>query len=149
MRNATDYLPQRSHNLLAQRLALHQQLLAAVRRVLPSYLKNHCQLCWLNRHGQLVLQVSGAEYATQIRFFLEAMRDAARKATGLEIPQLLIKTALPVQAPAWGKTVATPAAAQLIAEEAGSHGTPEISAALQRLATSMASRCTGPKSRGA
>jgi hypothetical protein len=146
MRNATDYLPQRSHSPLAQRLGLHQQLLAAVRRVLPSYLKNHCQLCWLNRRGQLVLQVTGAEYATQIRFFLAAMQEAASKATGLNIPQLLIKTALPSHSPVRKKTVATPAAAHLIAEEACGHSVPEISAALQRLAASMASQCAGKDS---
>lgn len=144
MRNATDFFPQQAASHLALRLALHRRLLVAVKRVLPSYLQEHCQTCWLNQRHQLVLQVGGQEYAAQIRFFLLAILEAARKTAGEEVAQVLIRTAIPALASAPATALASPAAAQLIAQEAGAASVPEIGEALSRLAASMSAVAEKP-----
>lgn len=141
MRSAKDFLPGQTASQLAQRLALHQRLLATARRALPTYLQNHCQSCWLNRRGQLVLQVDGQEYAAQIRFFLVAIQEALAKAVGVEITQVLLRAAIPAASAPAPSAAATPAAARLIAQEAVGAPVQEIGEALSRLAASMAGRC--------
>lgn len=148
MRNAKDLLPDHAANQLAQRLALHRRLLGIIRRALPTYLQDHCQDCWLNRRGHLVLQVDGQEYAAQIRFFLVTMQEALAKSGNTAVTQIALRTATPTTQRNPPKARATAISAQLIAQEAATSHLPEISGALGRLAASMAGRSTEKKEKG-
>ncbi|BBL72233.1 DciA family protein [Methylogaea oryzae] len=140
MRNAKDFLPRQTASQLAQRLALHQNLLAATRRALPSFLREHCRGCWLNRRGQLIVEVDGQEYAAQIRFFLVAIQEAVTKASAAQVAQVQLRTAAPAARSSSSQAVATATSTELIAQEAAASHIPEISGALSRLAASMAGR---------
>lgn len=148
MRNAKDFLPRQTASQLAQRLALHQNLLAATQRALPAFLRGHCLNCWLNRRDQLVVQVDGQEYAAQIRFFLVAIQEAVAKASAVEVTQVQLRATAPAVRLPSPKGAATATAVQLIEQEASASHLPEISGALGRLAASMAKRC-GKKGEGA
>ena len=141
MHYVADFLPHHIAKPLARRLALHQRLLDETRKVLPSSLRDHCQLCWIGHRGQLVVQVTGQEYAAQIRFFLIAILEAVRKVTSEEIRQVLIRAAIPVVRTLPSSVMTTPSAAHLLAEAADACSVPEISKALSRLAVAMTSRC--------
>lgn len=141
MHNVADFLPQHTIRRITMRLALHQKLLEEARRVLPSYLRGHCQLCWIDSRGHLLLQVTGQEFAAQIRFFLVVILDAVRKVAGEEIKQVSIRTATPATRALAPTVVATPSAARLLADEARTSSAPEISQALSRLAATINSRC--------
>ncbi|TAN46473.1 MAG: DUF721 domain-containing protein [Methylococcaceae bacterium] len=125
---------------LAQRMALHQKLLHAIRQVLPPALGDTCQVFWITRRGQLVLQVAGQEYAAQIRFYQVAIAQAVKGILGTDVQKIAIRAATPTISQAVLTTPVAPGAAKLVAEEAAASGVPEISAALGRLAVTLASR---------
>lgn len=141
MHSVTDFLPRQTTSPLARRLALHQRLLAETRRVLPSYLRDQCQVCWINNRNQLILQVTGPEYAAQIRFFIVAILDAVRKVAGEEVRRVLIRAAVPEARTVPPRAVTTQSTVRLLAKEANICSVPEIGQALGRLVAAMASHC--------
>lgn len=125
---------------LVQRLALHQKLLDAVNTVLPFELRDKCLACWIDRRNQLVLQVSGQEYAAQIRFYQVALASAARGVLGAEVQKVVMRALIPTVPSVVPVTQIAPGAAKLLAEEAAACNVPEISVALGRLAGTLANR---------
>lgn len=140
MHSVKHILSRQAAEHLAQRMALHQKLLYAIRQVLPPALGETCQGCWVTRRGQLVLQVAGQEYAVQVRFYQVAIAQAAQGILGTDVQKIAIRAAIPSVSSVVTATPMAPGAAKLVAEEAAASGVPEISAALGRLAVTLASR---------
>lgn len=140
-RKAADWLALLKRPGLAERLELHDRLLAVLRHALPTHLQGCCRACWIDRHGRIILGVEGQEYAAQVRFFGPAMAEAAGRLAGRPIKEVTIR-ALP--RPAKPTPPMQPAGltgiAKRLADDARYAPTPEIAAALRRLAATLAGR---------
>lgn len=131
---------------IAQRLALHQHVLKALRAALPENLRNACQSCWLDEQGNVVIGVEHALLVGQLRFWIPQLQVAARQALNQTEVNVRVRIAEPLRGPAVDppaavkkteRPVVTTASVAALKQAACHTPAPEVAAALRRLATTL------------
>ena len=141
MKNIRELVSQSTAMPVGERLALHTRLLHEARRQLPSFLQERCLACWLTSRQQAVIVADGAEFASQLRFFVPTLLDSLQKHTSIPIRQVVIRIGMPevdlLPRQAQRPVNCSQAAARAVAEGARGCTAPDLSAALYRLAAAI------------